>query len=88
MDVLHKGEDVQQKLHNPQQYSGSGNQSENVPPSNQMQQNRPTISNGSAYGNSSAQSNRPPASLNASMNRSLNEALTHPISSLSPYQNK
>ena len=85
--VLHKGTDVGVKIGNPQAYSAKkSTANQNKPQNNQYQ--APPVNQSSNQSYQSSYKNTPSVNTNSTMNMSLNEHLTHPINSLSPYQNK
>lgn len=79
IEVLHPGTTVGQKLHDPQQFPSI---KENQNPAPQM------ASNFSRATNEARNFSSRNTVANQSMNSSMQDGLTHPISSLSPYQNK
>ena len=86
LKVLHPGSEVGIKIGDPVPYAPSkpaANQNKPLNNQNQykpQQTNNNNLSTGSSYRNSTANE--------SVMNQSLNEHLTLPINSLSPYQNK
>jgi hypothetical protein len=93
MEVLHTGHEVKVKLFDPVQFNAS---KENEKPQNaapaggSYNKSAPAVSNGSTFSFNARPQNQSSrnAQANSSMNQSLSEHLTHPINSLSPYQNK
>lgn len=96
MDVLHSGDEVGEKIGNPEIKDAKSFPSKTAP----AVQKENFSGNGSSYGASSNNSNNrnnmyakkpveaPSQSMNSSMSGSLGDHLTLPIDSLSPYQNK
>ncbi|XP_053680234.1 replication protein A 70 kDa DNA-binding subunit [Anopheles nili] len=95
LTVLKEGALVGEKIGDPQPMTyppgqaGSGGQENSRATSTNTSAGGGTISNGSAYGATRSTASSGGASVNSSAaTMSLNDSLTHPISSLSPYQNK
>lgn len=96
LDVLHSGDEVGEKIGNPEIKDAKSFPSKTAP----AVQKENFSGNGSSYGASSNNSNNrnnmyakkpvetPSQSMNSSMSGSLGDHLTLPIDSLSPYQNK